>query len=61
MTAIQLRRTEPSASMRDLIPHPFWVAQPVDGSARHAAGDTADEAVANWEGRFGAAEVVHAH
>ena len=55
---IQLRRCEAGPSMRDLIPYPFWIAEPVDMSARHAAGDTADEAAANWRNRFGDAEVV---
>lgn len=60
MTAIQLRRCEPSPGMRDLIPHAFWIAEPVDLSAKHAAGDTAEEAAANWRARFGEAEVRYA-
>ncbi len=58
MTAIQLRRCEPSAAMRDMIPYPFWIAEPVDLSAKHAAGDTPEEAIANWKRRHGDAQVI---
>jgi hypothetical protein len=51
---LHLRLVEPSEAMRDLIPAPFWIAEPVDGTSRHAAGDTPDEAIANWERRHAA-------
>lgn len=60
MTELRIRRVEPSPAMRDLIPAAFFIAEPVDGRFLKAAGDTAQEARANWFMRHGHREVRHA-